>query len=99
MSNIKVFNYGSEEFKRLELACNLLNEFDKEAKYRVGVTWFDFGQDWKWTTIIVEYDSKWSNGYQIDPKNHEDILNAREMKDLVEVCELLISQRKKLSSK
>lgn len=48
---------------------------------------------------IVEYDSKWSNGYQIDPKNHEDILNAREMKDLVEVCELLISQRKKLSSK
>ena len=77
MSNtIKIFPRDSKEHKLLELAAALLTvKSPNQYRYYVGETYFDYGQDWKWTTILCEDGS---HGYQaLSPKAQELILNEQ----------------------
>ena len=91
MSNIRVFEYDSAEYEKLTTAVTLLNAFDKDATYTVEVTYFDFGQDWKWTTIIVDRHSKWG-GYQIYPNQQKAVIDAETMEELVEACKAIMKK-------
>lgn len=43
------------EYKQLDVAAKMLTLFNgKGFRYYVGNTYFDYGQDWKWTTILKE---------------------------------------------
>ncbi len=53
MNEISIFNKGSMEHKALEKAAEMLTDRSPNGwKYYVGETYFDYGQDWKWTTIL-----------------------------------------------
>ena len=48
---IKIFEHGSEAREKLNRAAHILTGLSpKGYRYYVGETYFDFGQNWKWTT-------------------------------------------------
>lgn len=52
---IDIFPVASEEYKRLEeVAQALTRKSPRGYRYYVGETYFDYGQDWSWTTILCE---------------------------------------------
>lgn len=75
---IKVFEPGSPEYVRLEAAADIMSAMSPNGwRYYVDVTWFDFGQGWKWTTILCDgaHDS-----YQaLYPADQERILEADDL--------------------
>lgn len=51
--NIKVYSMGTPEFVQLERAAALLTGLSPNGwTYFAGDTYFDFGQGWKWTTVL-----------------------------------------------
>lgn len=81
---IKVFKKGSEERAKLEAAAALLNVHQsRKGRYYVSETYFDYGQDWKWTTILCEKpDSVWGAFQALCPRDQEAILNAKDGAEL-----------------
>lgn len=73
-SEISVFSIGSEEYKKLEkLAMCLTLKSPNGHRYYVGVTYYDYGQLWRWTTVICEGGSFGS--YQaLNPAEQAEIL-------------------------
>lgn len=60
---IQLFSAESEEYRLLErLAEKLTEKSPKKYKYFVGKTYFDFGQNWEWTTVLCK--RKRSDEYQ-----------------------------------
>ena len=53
MTHYRVLNKDEQTYKNLEVVCGILNALCKtDTIYKVGITYLDFGQDWKWTTIL-----------------------------------------------
>lgn len=78
---IKVFKKGSEEYSKLEAAARLLEQKSPNGyRYAVNETWFDYGQNWKWTTILGNVSLAGTGGYQaLNPKEQEDILKSDDL--------------------
>lgn len=77
-SVITLFDKGSEGYQKLEAVAGMMTAFStRDKRYTVEVTYFDFGQDWKWTTII-EHDKGgrgWLSSCQaLNPAEQEKIL-------------------------
>lgn len=73
---IDTFNSFSPEYAKLSAICILLNSMSpNKINYRVEDTYFDYGQDWKWTTIIAHRNNgdSWQAIY---PAMQERILLA-----------------------
>lgn len=72
---ISIFQKGSKEYKLLESAAALLTAKSPNSyNYCVGETYFDYGQNWKWTTILCDNGER---GYQaLCPVEQEMILNG-----------------------
>ena len=63
MDFISVFKNGAEERNLLDrMAMMMTLKSPKRYRYYVGETYFDFGQDWQWTTVLCR--SGVSGGYQ-----------------------------------
>ena len=62
-------------------------------EYRVGETYFDYGQNWKWTTILCHCTGNgFTDTYQaLSPAAQEEIIMARDGAALVEACERVLS--------
>ena len=65
-TSLRVLEKGEQAYKNMEAVCAILNALCKtDTKYWVGETWFDYGQGWRWTTIInsrqtqILYPSEW----------------------------------------
>lgn len=85
--NPSVILYGTKEYKKLEAVAKMLEALSpNNVEYEVDDTYFDFGQGWKWTTILA-YDSKGViRRYQaINPREWGNILLAENEKDLAEI--------------
>lgn len=86
---------NSAEKNNLEITAVMLTKFNKfNRTYTVEDVYFDFRQDWKWTTIIahksetgdclVEYQA-------VNPKEWNDIISANTANDLMNfITSLLI---------
>ena len=74
--HIKIYNPGTPAYDRLLTAAALMTERSPLGrKYYVGVTYFDFGQNWEWTTILCDGGN--FGGYQaLNPVDHEAIVCA-----------------------
>ena len=78
---ISVFSVGTEERERLETFADILSQCSANGvTYAVEDTYFDFGQGWKWTTIIA--NDSWQ---ALSPRLQEMILCA-ETPEEVEEC-------------
>lgn len=74
MNTIKVFDRESTEHKRLEVAASLMTlKSPCGYRYEVGETYFDFGQGWRWTTVLKVGKDGWQ---ALSPREQEDIVSG-----------------------
>lgn len=76
---LKVFEKDSEERKTLEAVADTLNQKVKNLTYTVEDVYFDYGQDWRYTTIIahrtdLEKDDVIASWQALNPSEQERIL-------------------------
>jgi len=79
MGNIRLYTSTETGHKALEYAAALMNDEARAVGcaplYSVGNTYFDYGQDWRWTTIL--YAEGTSHSFQaLYPAEHERIING-----------------------
>lgn len=84
---ITTYSKDSDEYKKLQAFCDKINSYysDGSVKCYVDETYFDIGQDWMWTTVIVGTSD--GRSYQINPADQEAILigaDAKVEKEIVE---------------
>ena len=76
----RTFDQDSEEFKRLQdVAVALTRQSPNKHFYTVRDAYLDYGQDWKWTTIIdtaIEVQI-------LNPRDWLDIVNGTPTSDMV----------------
>ena len=96
----QVFPPQSLEYARLCTAAAIFDELCRknthpEYTHKVKTTYFNYGQGWKYTTII-RYDSTKSGGlssYQLlNPREQEEIINIP-IEALVEYCKVLNNEK------
>lgn len=83
MNMIKVYDERSEEMKTLKLACYELEQISARngygTRYTVETTYFDYGQNWKYSAIIANKDN--GNSWQaLCPRDYERVLTADDIK-------------------
>lgn len=83
-NTIKVYPHDSNEFRALEtVASELTKRSAAGFTYDVEDVYFDFGQDWMWTTIVVHTPS--NESWQIlCPRDHERILYAQDLRPVID---------------
>lgn len=86
---IKEYYPGTPEYQKLKIAAQMLTTFStKGIEYRVENVYFDYDQDWWWTTIIAYAPTEtgilrtWQALY---PVQEEQILNADTPQKLADV--------------
>lgn len=100
MVKITTHKPNTEEHNKLEFVCdklNILATFNRENRfYTVTDVYFDFGQDWMWTTIVCDYTTvledgrKYDGSYQIlCPNDYSKILEAESSKELDNIADFL----------
>lgn len=83
METIRVYAPDSAEYKKLQHAAQELTDTSKTGKvYLVEETYFDFGQNWSWTTIIA-HRSDGATWQAINPAQQEQILLAEDIPEVV----------------
>lgn len=85
MANPRRVEIGSREYKNLEAVAKMLEAVSpNEAIYEVSDCYFDYGQNWMWTTIL-------RFGFRecqiLSPRQWEEILLADGIAELAEVAE------------
>lgn len=90
MKSIRIFEKNSREYHLLSAAAEIMTVLSRNGyEYRVSETYFDYGQDWKWTTILCHRPGE---GYQWDfqalcPRLQEQIVTAQSIEDLAAAIE------------
>ena len=89
---ISVFDKDSEEYEKLQIAALMLtNRSAKHYKYYVGQTYFDFGQNWEWTTILSN-GGNWGGFQALYPSEQEKIILASTYCELVAIVEKILKE-------
>lgn len=83
----RVLTFEEQEYKNLQAVASMLTATSKKGIiYQVEDTYFDFGQDWMWTTIVA-YDSKddsVTGSWQVlSPAEWKDVVLADDMVELM----------------
>lgn len=90
---ISVFDKGSDEYEHLQLAAVMLtNRSPNGWFYHVGETYFDYGQGWKWTTILCE-GNKFGSYQALNPREQEDIIMASRIDELGSIVEGILADK------
>lgn len=95
MNIIKIYKTHTIEYKKIELmlkALNILKEqYFLDVEFYISDVYFDYGQNWMWTTILCKYKDciGLNSSYQIlNPNDYEKILLGNE-NDFVETYKSL----------
>ena len=73
---IKTFSNDSPEFARLQRAADLMTaRSPKGYHYYVADTYFDFSQNWVWTTILSD-GGEWGGYQALCPRDQEAIITG-----------------------
>lgn len=94
MSLIKVYPKNSMEYKKLELFASMCDDkFDEkgiDCFVTIETTYFDFGQDWKYTALIT---NEATSSYQsLCPRDYENILLCDSISELDRYAEIYTSK-------
>jgi hypothetical protein len=89
----KTIERNTQEYKMLEAVAKLLETFSaKGFKYTVEDVYFDFGQDWMWTTIIAHNPEEFGvlHSWQaINPRQWEGIITSTNVNELTEMVNII----------
>lgn len=92
---IQVFNNNHPAYYRLLVAANIIQLFS-DVYCMVEKTYFDFGQDWEWTTIIAHPDKK--QGIQIlSPKQQAKLITG-DIDEFLDTCKTIAKHVKEAYS-
>lgn len=83
VSTLRVFEKGTKGYERLEAASKMVNAFTNENT-TVRTIYFDYGQDWKFTTVVADYQV-------LTPAMQELIING-DLKQFQEVVNEVIEK-------
>ena len=88
------FKGNSKEYARLLAAAKMMSAYTTDGtNYYVSDTFFDFGQNWRWTTILAKNHDRYYDSWQaLYPRQWEDILNCETPRELGEVVDRLITE-------
>ena len=88
---IAKFDKGTSEYEKLQIvALMLTNRSPLKYRYEVGETYFDFGQDWMWTTILCR-GNEWGGYQALNPREQEEILEAETYADFVRIVNEILA--------
>ena len=77
----RVINPTEKIYKNFEAVAKMLEAFSpNNKKYFIEDTYLDYGQDWKWTTIIRE--GEWGGIQVLSPRDWKNIVNATSLEEL-----------------
>ena len=91
---IKRFDHGSRERELLKIAAAVLTFKSPNGwRYYVDETYFDYGQDWKWTTVLCAGGS--FGGYQaLNPVEQEEILlSDGSIESIAKIVDMVLSDK------
>lgn len=94
MDFIKRYASNTSEYDALRRASHILTGLSPNGwEYYVGETYFDYGQNWKWTTILCHCTGNgFADTYQaLSPAAQEEIITAGHGAALVEACQRVLS--------
>ena len=75
MNPIKVYAEGAPEFARLQEAADIMTKRSPLGRtYYVGDCYFDYGQNWMWTTILCAGGEFWDSYQALNPLHQRMIL-------------------------
>lgn len=92
------YDYSDSEYKKLEKAARLFNDIAEEVdtdytNFEVGETYFDYGQNWMWTTILCKSKNSGYGVQILSPRDQEDILNSTSTRELVNIIERILTRK------
>lgn len=74
------------QYMNFQIVAQMLerNAFEKGTgtRFYVGETYLDFGQDWKWTTILAHNEAKHSEWQALSPRDWKNIYFASDVHEL-----------------
>lgn len=80
MSAIRIYNTRETEYQTLKLFADMVNAVAFEEKVGIYMevhdTYFDYGQNWKYTTLLTEDFIEESRWQSFCPRDYELILNT-----------------------
>ena len=88
MKAVQIFKEGSKEYLALSCAAWLLTTFSPNGyQYYVGETYFDFGADLKWTTILCHKpgEREFWDVQALSPLRQTEIISANTFHDIMSV--------------
>lgn len=91
---IKQFSRYSREYEKLDRLATFLTAMSpNKFYYYVGDTYFDFGQDWMWTTVIAQKGPGYDNrGYQaLSPRAQEAAILAQSDEELERLARQILA--------
>ena len=89
---IKTFKLGDPEFENLyKLADILTRKSPNKYVYYVGDTYFDFGQNWMWTTVLCR--GGWSSYQALNPREQEEAILANSDAELEKIADSVLSDK------
>ena len=84
----RVLNYTEKAYENMERVANMLTALSPNgARYIVDETYLDYGQGWKWTTIIRK---RYNECQVLCPRDWKRITEAESTRDLLPIVEDII---------
>ena len=83
MDTIRIYTPDEDGYKKLAKVAKILTAGSPTGTvFTVGETYFDFGQNWKWTTILAD-SPKYGSYQALNPRQHEEIMISENLFDTV----------------
>jgi hypothetical protein len=82
----RILGRDEKAYKNMIAVAKILTAVSiNDYEYKVEDVYFDFGQDWMWTTIT--HDSKWGGVQILNPRQWEKIVMAFTVEELFSAVE------------
>ena len=95
--NERILRSDEKGFKNLVAVAKLLEAFSPNGiRYEVGVTYLDYGQDWKWSTIIAQdpnEDDFLRSWQALSPREWKEIVNASSPDELARIANEIFADK------
>lgn len=92
----RILDKSEKGYKNLVAVAKVLEALSPNGyEYSVEDTYLDYGQDWKWSTIIRHYpEGHWCGSVQVlCPRDWKAIVLADSLDDLAKVIEVIRSDK------
>lgn len=87
----RVLNYTEKAYENMERVANMLTALSPNgARYIVDETYLDYGQDWKWTTIIRK---RYKECQVLCPSEWKRIVEVENPRDLLPIVNDIINDK------